>query len=66
MGRASWRSFPVTGPGPARSFVERIARIGGSPVAARGLLRVDAGVGTRHYYRKLGFELEGPYMTKLL
>ena len=22
------------------------------------------GVGTRHYYRKLGFELEGPYMVK--
>jgi predicted N-acetyltransferase YhbS len=24
------------------------------------------GVGTRHYYRKFGFELEGPYMTKVL
>jgi elongator complex protein 3 len=23
-------------------------------------------VGTRHYYRKLGFELEGPYMVKAL
>ena len=27
-------------------------------------LAVIAGVGTRHYYRKLGFELEGPYMVK--
>jgi hypothetical protein len=27
---------------------------------------VIAGVGTRHYYRKLGFELEGPYMVKYL
>jgi len=24
------------------------------------------GVGTRNYYRKLGYELEGPYMTKRL
>ncbi|KAG6403411.1 hypothetical protein SASPL_135632 [Salvia splendens] len=24
------------------------------------------GVGTRHYYRKLGYELEGPYMVKYL
>ena len=24
------------------------------------------GVGTRNYYRKMGYELEGPYMTKLL
>ena len=24
------------------------------------------GVGTRHYYRKLGYELEGPYMVKTL
>lgn len=24
------------------------------------------GVGTRDYYRKMGYELEGPYMTKIL
>ena len=24
------------------------------------------GVGTRHYYRKLGYELDGPYMAKML
>ena len=29
-------------------------------------LLVISGVGTRHYYRKLGFELEGPYMSKRL
>lgn len=26
---------------------------------------VISGVGTRHYYRKLGYELDGPYMSKL-
>jgi len=29
-------------------------------------LLVISGVGTRHYYRKMGFELDGPYMSKLL
>jgi len=29
-------------------------------------LLVIAGVGTRHYYRKMGYELDGPYMSKLL
>jgi len=24
------------------------------------------GVGTRNYYRKLGYELDGPYMSKML
>jgi elongator complex protein 3 len=27
-------------------------------------LSIIAGVGTRHYYRKMGFELDGPYMSK--
>lgn len=27
---------------------------------------VISGVGTRHYYRKLGYDLEGPYMVKSL
>lgn len=27
---------------------------------------VISGVGTRNYYRKLGYELDGPYMSKLL
>lgn len=29
-------------------------------------LAVISGVGTRHYYRKLGYELEGHYMVKML
>ncbi|KAM9435103.1 elongator complex protein 3 [Clarias gariepinus] len=29
-------------------------------------LAVISGVGTRNYYRKLGYELEGPYMVKCL
>jgi elongator complex protein 3 len=29
-------------------------------------LAVISGVGTRHYYRKLGYHLEGPYMVKCL
>ena len=29
-------------------------------------LLVIAGVGTRHYYRKMGYELDGPYMSKYL
>ena len=27
---------------------------------------IISGVGTRNYYRKLGYELEGPYMTKTI
>jgi len=29
-------------------------------------LAVISGVGTRNYYAKLGYELEGPYMVKNL
>ncbi|KAJ3116483.1 hypothetical protein HDU96_009568 [Phlyctochytrium bullatum] len=29
-------------------------------------IAVISGVGTRHYYRKLGYELDGPYMSKRL
>lgn len=29
-------------------------------------LAVIAGVGTRNYYRKLGYELDGPYMSKVI
>ena len=29
-------------------------------------LLVISGVGTRHYYRKLGYSLDGPYMSKQL
>lgn len=29
-------------------------------------LAVIAGIGTRDYYRRLGYELDGPYMSKVL
>ena len=29
-------------------------------------MSVIAGVGTRHYYRKLGYEIDGPYMSKII
>ena len=29
-------------------------------------LAVISGVGTRNYYRKLGYEIDGPYMSKKL
>jgi elongator complex protein 3 len=41
---------------------ERIAREEHGSVK----IGVISGVGTRHYYRKLGYELEGPYMVKNL
>mgnify|MGYP000199173795 CR=1 FL=1 len=41
---------------------ERIARV----EHGSKKLAVIAGVGTRHYYRKLGYELDGPYMSKML
>ena len=41
---------------------ERIARV----EHRSAKLAVISGVGTRHYYRRLGYELEGPYMVKQL
>ncbi|KAJ3311594.1 Elongator subunit [Blyttiomyces sp. JEL0837] len=41
---------------------ERIAREEHKSVK----IAVIAGVGTRNYYRKLGYELDGPYMSKML
>ena len=29
-------------------------------------ISVISGVGTRNYYKKLGYELDGPYMSKML
>ncbi|TPX44628.1 hypothetical protein SeMB42_g02201 [Synchytrium endobioticum] len=39
---------------------ERIARVEHGSVK----ISVISGVGTRHYYRKLGYELDGPYMSR--
>lgn len=41
---------------------ERIARC----EHRSSVLAVISGVGTRHYYRKLGYRLDGPYMVKSL
>ena len=41
---------------------ERIAR----EEHGSGKILVISGVGTRYYYRKLGYSLDGPYMSKLL
>lgn len=41
---------------------ERIAREEHGSVK----LAVISGVGTRDYYRRLGYELDGPYMSKVL
>ena len=30
------------------------------------LMIICTGVGTRNYYRKIGYELDGPYMSKKL
>jgi elongator complex protein 3 len=46
----------------------KLAVISGECKACHGrkLLMSSAGVGTRDYYRKLGYELDGPYMSKSL
>ena len=41
---------------------ERIARVEHRSTK----LAVISGVGTRHYYRRLGYKLEGPFMVKAL
>jgi len=46
-------------------LMEEAERIAKDEHGARKL-SVISGVGTRNYYRKLGYELDGPYMSKLL
>ena len=41
---------------------ERLAK---EELSIRKLLVISA-VGTREYYKRLGYELEGPYMVKIL
>jgi elongator complex protein 3 len=45
--------------------MEEAARISRDEHNSKKLL-VIAGVGTRNYYRKLGYELDGPYMSMRL
>jgi elongator complex protein 3 len=46
----------------------KLAVISGSAFHLQGesYTNFSTGVGTRDYYRKLGYELDGPYMSKLL
>uniref|UniRef100_A0A7S2JZS3 Elongator complex protein 3 n=2 Tax=Leptocylindrus danicus TaxID=163516 RepID=A0A7S2JZS3_9STRA len=46
-------------------LMEEAERIARDEHGSQKLL-VISGVGTRHYYRKMGYELDGPYMSKLL
>jgi len=46
-------------------LMEEAERIAAEEHGSEKML-VISGVGTRHYYRKLGYELEGPYMVKKL
>lgn len=46
-------------------LVEEAERIAREEHGSAKIL-VISGVGTRHYYRRLGYELDGPYMSKLL
>ncbi|TDH69416.1 hypothetical protein CCR75_002852 [Bremia lactucae] len=46
-------------------LMEEAERIANEEHLSKKLV-VIAGVGTRHYYRKLGYEIDGPYMSKYL
>ena len=50
--------------GLGRRMLEKAEEI--SRLAGYKKIAVIAGVGTRNYYRKWGYELEGTYMTKKL
>ena len=66
-------AVPVAGRDPSRFqhqgfgtlLMEEAARIARYEHGSTKLA-VIAGVGTRHYYRKLGYELDGPYMSMAL
>jgi elongator complex protein 3 len=51
--------------GIGRSLLDRMESMAREDLGVRRLL-VTAAVGTRNYYRKLGYELEGPYVRKEL
>ena len=64
-------AVPVAGRDPTRFqhqgfgmlLMEEAERIAREEHGSEKLL-VISGVGTRHYYRKMGYELDGPYMSK--
>lgn len=51
--------------GYGRLLMEEAERVAQSEHRSQKIA-VISGVGTRHYYRKLGYHLEGPYMVKIL
>ena len=61
--RSTWLIMDFQGFGTLlMEEAERIAREEHGSIK----LAVISGVGTRDYYRKLGYELDGPYMSKWL
>ncbi|KAL9184631.1 hypothetical protein ACHAXT_012601 [Thalassiosira profunda] len=46
-------------------LMEEAERIAREEHGSKKML-VISGVGTRHYYRKMGYQLDGPYMSKML
>ena len=46
-------------------LIEEAERIAREEHGSEKIL-VISGVGTRHYYRKFGYQLDGPYMSKML
>lgn len=66
-------AVPVSGRDPSKFqhqgfgtlLMEEAARIARDEHGS-AKIAVIAGVGTRHYYRKLGYELDGPYMSMSL
>ncbi|NXD57598.1 ELP3 protein, partial [Corvus moneduloides] len=47
-------------------LMEEAERIAREEHGARKIAVISGSVGTRNYYRKIGYELEGPYMVKRL
>ena len=51
--------------GLGRSLIGEVEKIAGEEFGSRRML-VTSAVGTRNYYRSLGYERLGPYMAKAL
>ena len=51
--------------GTGTKLMQEAERLAKEELSIRKLLVISA-VGTREYYKRLGYELEGPYMTKIL
>ena len=51
--------------GTGTKLMQEAERLAKEELSIRKLLVISA-VGTREYYKRLGYELEGPYMIKIL